>query len=397
MNRLILNLQQRLFGLSLCLLLSVQALVAQVPAPPLPYQGATVSILNQGSVGSDFFFEVYLRATTNVPGNLYLANGDFVLTFNNANFSSPVLSKVAGFCNFVPNNTGNAALCQALYNASTTVSISGNELRINLNTVLASDNTELDDNIANINTTSGAHRLGRFKISGISNPSGTAGLQWKTATPGVFTDLYYYATNFLQYKAAVTFEVPQDAALPLELLQFNALAQRTSILSTWQSAHEQNFAGYELQRSTDGSTFEKIAWIVGKGGIATNDYSYDDRSVLTGTLYYYRLKMLDTDGVFTFSAVRSAKLEQAWSKPVITPNPTKGYCSISFVAPVEGSGKLEVSDPSGKKVAEQNIQFANGSNTLQLDLNALTSGTYFIQLQMEGAATQWNTRVVVAR
>lgn len=396
MNRLIISISQRLGGLLLCFLLLTQA-AAQVPAPPTPFQGATLSILNQGNVGADFFFDIYLRATTSTPGNLYLANGDFVLRFNNANFSSPVLSKVSGFCNFVPNNTGNAALCQALYNASTTVSLSGNELRINLNTLVATDMTELDDNIANINTTAGTHRLGRFKISGISIPTGTAGLAWKTEGPEVFTDVYYYATDFDQYKADLTFEAPEDAALPLELLQFNARAQQRFIALDWQSAAERNFAGYELQRSTDGSSFEKITWIAGKGGQARNDYRYEDQDVVPGILYYYRLKMLDTDGVFAYSAVRSARLGKAWDKPVITPNPTDGFCSISFVAPQEGSGTLEITDASGKKIMEQNIQFGSGNNNLQLDLNALTPGTYFVQLLVEGAAGQWNVRVVVAR
>ena len=52
---------------------------------------------------------------------------------------------------------------------------------------------------------------------------------------------------------------------------------------------------------------------------------------------------------------------------------------------------------SSKKIMEQNIQFGSGNNNLQLDLNALTPGTYFVQLLVEGAAGQWNVRVVVAR
>lgn len=396
MNHHNISILQRLGGLFLCFLWLTQV-VAQVPPPPTPYQGATLSILNQGNVGSDFYFDLYLRATTNMPGNLYLANADFVLTFNNANFSSPVLSLETATCNFVPNNVSNAAICQILYETSTDVSIAGNELRINLNTLTASNMTALDNNIANINTSAGTHRLGRFKISGISIPTGTAGLAWKTVGPGVFTDVYYYASNLQQYKAAITFEAPEDSPLPLELMQFTARAQQRFIALDWQSAAEHNFAGYELQRSTDGSTFEKTAWVPGKGSIGRNDYQYEDHSALPGVLYYYRLKMLDTDGAFAYSAVRSAQLGKAWNKPVISPNPTEGFCDVTFVAPQEGSGKLLISDHAGKKIAEQNIQFANGNNIQHLDLSGFPPGTYFIQLLVEGTAAQWNARVVVAR
>lgn len=186
-----------------------------------------------------------------------------------------------------------------------------------------------------------------------------------------------------------------NLVLPLELLRFDAKARETFIALDWQSAAEHNFAGYELQRSVDGSAFEKIAWVSGKGGAAKQDYQYEDRSALEGILYYYRIKMLDTDGAFKFSAVRSAALGKAWGKPVFTPNPTSGMCSVSFVAPQEGSGLLNITDVSGRKVMEQSIQFDNGSNTRQLDLSALPAGTYFIQLEVEGAIRKWNNRVVI--
>lgn len=392
MNRPIFTIRLRLAGLLFCLLLFA-SLKAQVPAPPPPFEGATLSILNQGNVGSDFYFDLYLRATTGTPGNLYLANADFILTFNNAHFSSPALSKVAGFCTFVPNNAGNAALCQALYQSNTSVSISGNELRINLNTVVANDADELNDNIANINTSSGVHRLGRFRISGISNPSGTAGLQWKTATPGVFTDVYYYATNFNQYRAALTVEAPANALLPLELLAFDARAAQNSIDLDWKTAIEHDFSGFELQRSVDGHTFEKIHWIAGKGG-ASNEYGYDDRSALPGVGYYYRLKMIDTDGSFAYSGVRNAMLGREWDKPTVTPNPTDGRCDMSFEAPAAGSGKLEISNSGGRKVFEQQITFEKGTNTVKLNLD-LNPGTYVLQLTSGSA--KWNTRVVISQ
>ncbi len=234
----------------------------------------------------------------------------------------------------------------------------------------------------------------------ITNPALTSNLVWSydggTTQTVVYNDPQP-ATKLLASADDMVCLAGLNTALPLELIQFNARAQQRFIALDWQSAAERNFAGYELQRSTDGSSFEKITWIAGKGGVSKNDYRYEDQDVVPGILYYYRLKMLDTDGVFAYSAVRSARLGKAWDKPVITPNPTDGFCSISFVAPQEGSGTLEITDASGKKIMEQNIQFGSGNNNLQLDLNALTPGTYFVQLLVEGAAGQWNARVVVAR
>ncbi len=220
---------------------------------------------------------------------------------------------------------------------------------------------------------------------------------WEEGVAPVCTGTVVIPSHATQFSPSVPMCFTGNIVLPLELLQFNARAREIFIALDWQSAAEHNFSGYELQRSGDGNTFEKIAWMPAKGGVEKQNYQYEDRSALPGILYYYRLKMFDMDGSFTYSAVRSAMLGKAWSKPTITPNPSNGLCNISFVAPQEGSGKLVISDPAGKKIVEQNIQFVNGSNNQFLDLSGLTAGTYIVQLQLEGELVKWNTRVVVTR
>lgn len=248
-----------------------------------------------------------------------------------------------------------------------------------------------------INTTNTLLATVKFTIT---NPALTSNLVWSynggTTQTVVFNDPQP-ATKLLASADDVVCLAGLNTALPLELIQFNARAQQRFIALDWQSAAERNFAGYELQRSSDGSSFEKIAWIPGKGDASRNDYRYEDLNAVPGILYYYRLKMLDTDGVFAYSGVRSAQLGEAWNKPVITPNPTDGFCSVSFSAPREGAGKLEITDANGKKVAKQPIQFGMGNNNLQLDLSRLTPGTYYVQLLPDNGFPAWNTRVVIAR
>ena len=180
--------------------------------------------------------------------------------------------------------------------------------------------------------------------------------------------------------------------LPLELLAFHAQATQKSILLNWKTAAEQQFAGFELQRSQDGSSFSKIHWAAGKGA-ANNQYSFDDKNVREGVRYYYRLKMLNTDGSFSYSGIQSAVLGSAWGQLVVTPNPTTGRCTVVLEAPENGEARLRLSDANGQSVLNRQISFEKGLNKIELDLANFRAGAYI--LQFVNGSTIRNTRVVI--
>jgi len=84
----------------------------------------------------------------------------------------------------------------------------------------------------------------------------------------------------------------------------------------WTSEGENNLKGFEIQRGLVNQDQEleknKIVAIEAKGNAQNRtEYVYEDNSVFktTGRTYYYRLKILDQDGRFTYS-------------PIITVSPT---------------------------------------------------------------------------
>jgi hypothetical protein len=84
----------------------------------------------------------------------------------------------------------------------------------------------------------------------------------------------------------------------------------------WTAEGENNLKVFEIQRALLNQDQEleknKIAQVDAKGSALTRtEYSYEDNSVFktTGRTYYYRLKIVDQDGRFTYS-------------PIITVSPT---------------------------------------------------------------------------
>jgi hypothetical protein len=97
-----------------------------------------------------------------------------------------------------------------------------------------------------------------------------------------------------------------EAAMPLTLLDFYAKAETTSLLK-WITADEINVKEFLLERGESVSQFSTVAIIKAKGN-TKNDYTYAD--LTARGKQFYRLKMVDLDGSFTYSKIISTETKE---------------------------------------------------------------------------------------
>lgn len=356
----------------------------------------TLTVENQNVVGSDFFFDVYLQATSAPSNPLYLGNADFVLTFNAANFTNPTISKEPqtgvsyGYCTFVPSDQSgsNTEITRINYydNTSPTI-LNGNEIIINLNGPTPSDQTAFDGRVAKIDEQASTHRLGRFKITGISNTSGTAGLQWKTSGTGVVTQVFSLdPVTFNGSAANINAVDPADVPLPVELTSFSAKVQGSAVKLEWKSATEVNSYGYEIQKKTSEDNWTKVGFVEGAGNSnSPKKYSFVDKNLVGGTKFVYRLKIIDIDGTFEYSdevtvEVKPAKFELLQNYP----NPFNPSTNIRFTLPETQNVKLDVYNMLGEKVATLlDRKMDAGFHSINFDASQLSNGIYIYRLQTD--------------
>ncbi|CAM3467498.1 T9SS type A sorting domain-containing protein [Pontibacter korlensis] len=205
-------------------------------------------------------------------------------------------------------------------------------------------------------------------------------------------DLYELAPYFLMsVTTANTFESAglntiscEDepiTPLPVELVSFEGKATQSGVALEWTTASEENNDRFEIERSQDGKSFNKIAEVKGAGNsVTTLNYSYTDETADTG-LHYYRLKQIDFDGQYEFSkvvAVKRAAVRNASFE--VYPNPaTTNYLQVAMHN--DSDALLQIMDRNGRTVYTQEI--GEGAQQVQLSISELNipKGLYYVHLQ----------------
>lgn len=179
--------------------------------------------------------------------------------------------------------------------------------------------------------------------------------------------------------------------MPIELTEFYAQPESSTIVLNWITATEINNNRFEIERSKDGVVFEKIGTHESKavGGNSTSNivYNYIDSNPFSGTSYY-RLKQIDHDGKFEYHSIISVdREEQKNIKFIVFPNPNQGEFSIDFSGiENEHDVMIEMYSMEGKLLYKhQFVSESTATNTVQIiPTEKIVAGQYIVNFIVEG-------------
>lgn len=176
-----------------------------------------------------------------------------------------------------------------------------------------------------------------------------------------------------------------NAVLPLTLLSFDGRREERSIQLNWTTTNETNVSYFDVERSFNGNEFHTIQTLAAKNNASVNTYISSDQSTTALTAagnIYYRLKMVDKDGKFSFSKlVMIQPLKQTGLS--VFPNPVKGgKVFIKMEAPANKKLHISIRDVAGKIYKTFNAAPVTGS--VALDVKTLATGMYFVKIIMDG-------------
>ena len=209
--------------------------------------------------------------------------------------------------------------------------------------------------------------------------------------PGVTYYFRVFAANYdfnYIYPSLTTADI-----LPVNISAFNVAPSKNSVSITWTTATETNNSHFDIERSTDGKTYSKIATVQGNGTTSlSHTYQTYDNKPLNGTNFYH-IKQVDADGKFQVSDVRFVKMTLQNYILNVYPNPTHGDITFNLNNYNGTSVTATLQNTSGKTVHQELIQL-NGAASYKLNLQSkLAPGIYFLQLKAD--ALSESIKVVV--
>ena len=164
---------------------------------------------------------------------------------------------------------------------------------------------------------------------------------------------------------------------------------QTTVLS-WVTQSESNTDRFEIERSTDGNTWQIVGQVPAAGNSSTPlSYQYVDTVALqSGNGLYYRLTLVYKDGQDTYSGV---VLVQANGNTVgapqlnIVPNPFGSEIEITCTLPASAPVEVQFLDMTGAILIRQQYAASKGSNMFTLtNLGGLAQGTYVVRVVQAG-------------
>lgn len=173
---------------------------------------------------------------------------------------------------------------------------------------------------------------------------------------------FTWSTTYLSGNLVSTLNA--SIVLPITLKQLTVKELSFGNQLNWEVENHTNFSHFEIEKSYNAKQFDKIGSVTIS---QENNYQFQDLNVKEGVTYY-RLKLVDIDGAYTFSNI-------------VTVNSTISNDLIVVNNPVKEGAALQVISKSAFKVYA-----LNGSEIK--NLSSLSSGIYIIT-NADGQSTKF--------
>jgi hypothetical protein len=179
-------------------------------------------------------------------------------------------------------------------------------------------------------------------------------------------------------------QICQSIVLPVTILSFNAnYVSANNVKVAWSTTDEVNASYFEVERSSDATHFMGVAQVNASESLnPVHSYSINDQLYnINSNMVYYRLRIVDKDGKYSYSKIVPVRLDQPENNLSVYPNPVDNFVTLNLYTDKPGTGMLRLIDNSGKQIMTRSFTVINGNNSVVLDqIGNLPRGIYMIQV-----------------
>jgi hypothetical protein len=197
--------------------------------------------------------------------------------------------------------------------------------------------------------------------------------------PGTSNGGYVLQADITSF-SSFYFGNPSMITLPLELLTFKGSLQDNAAFLQWNTDNEINTSHFVVERSLDGQSFDKIGNVSANGSNASAKYSYTDKDAdkQSSSTLYYRLKIVDKDGAFTYSNIISLTINEMNSPVIVYPNPVSDVLNLRISLATREHIHIRVIDMQGKVMYKETKLVRNGRDEININTKSWPAQSYSV-------------------
>lgn len=162
--------------------------------------------------------------------------------------------------------------------------------------------------------------------------------------------------------------VNSNCIVPLQLQSFTGNILNNNVNLNWKVTAAINFSHFEIEKSSNGINFSKVGNVAFQN---RDQYQFNAGIITDNNHYFYRLKLVDFDGNFSYSNVLHFQ-GKILAGMTLLGNPVKNNLIITGL---QGAGELAVYDLAGKLLLQKKVKAVNEF----IAVGALNQGLYILK------------------
>lgn len=150
---------------------------------------------------------------------------------------------------------------------------------------------------------------------------------------------------------------------------------------SWGTTNETLTKNFIIEQSIDNSNFTAVKVVVAKGGSDKNIYS--QLVAQSESTTYYRLKIVNKDGTYTYSKIIVCKTNCAPKDFMnLYPNPVVGLGTVylNFTTQFKGRALLVLTNMLGQRLLNMQVDVVPGKNVIPLEVGKYPAAAYMLTL-----------------
>lgn len=209
------------------------------------------------------------------------------------------------------------------------------------------------------------------------DPTADALIDARLADPGIHTILYGSDINMNGVPTVVSYYTPSHV-LPVIFSSYDVKCTEKGAMVVWSTSSEQNSSKFEIQRSSNGSDWQTIGSVAAAGNSSTiRNYQYQD--INGGGIAQYRIRQVDIDGRFIYTAIKLANCRNASQTDVVLyPVPANDRLNVAIKSDKDIRTELRVIDMAGRLIKVTQAQINRGNTNITLPVRDLPNGQYVL-------------------